>query len=116
MRVHRTLRRLVAACLPAIHAHRFAALEMDPRSEAIESTADAERAGGADNRRPEVQRRVAHAIEIQILEERLGNESQALRPSGKRPDHCQSGQAKNDGILPAVRRRCHGVGGTSDEW
>ena len=26
MRVHRTLRRLVAACLPAIHAHRFAAL------------------------------------------------------------------------------------------
>ena len=66
---------------------------------AIEQPADAEAAERADQGGDQVDLRVGDAAEAEIAQQRLGDEPEALRPSGQRPDHGERGHAQHD---PAV--------------
>ena len=61
--------------------------EHDAGAEPIDQTADAQRAGGADDRGPEVQRGVGDAIEAEIGEQRFGDQTESLRAARQRADH-----------------------------
>ena len=77
-------------------------VEHDPAAESIDEAADADRARGADERRPEIQLRVIDAADVEIGEQRFGDEAQTLRAPGQRADHRGRRDEQHD---PAVIQR-----------
>ena len=73
--------------------------EDDAAAEAVEQPADADGEAGAEDRRPEVQLRVGHAIEAELGNEGLGDEPQALCPARQGADH---GRGRHQEDRPAV--------------
>ncbi len=72
-----------------------------PAAESIDEAADADRARGADERRPQIQLRVIDAADVEIGEQRFGDEAQTLRAPGQRADH----RAPHDQHDPAIIQR-----------
>ena len=76
----------------------------DPRAEAIDEAADADREDRADERRPQIQLRVIDAADAEIGDQRLGDEAEALRPARQRADHGRRREQQHD---PPVTTRGH---------
>ena len=70
------------------------------RAEAIDEAADADREQRSDQRGPQVQLRVIDAADLQIGDQRLGDEAEALRPARQRADH---GRRREQQHHPPVR-------------
>ena len=71
------------------------------------NAADAEREERADERGPEIDGRVRHAPEAELAQQRLGDETEALRASGQRADHRRGGDEDDE-----TRRRFARAGTT----
>src|SRR5215470_14104305 len=74
----------------------------NPAAEAIDQPADADREERADQGGPKVYAREVDAIDLQIAQERLGYESEALCAAGQRADHCER---RDEDVHPAVIKR-----------
>ena len=92
--------------------------EDHPAAESIDETADTDRARGADERRPQVQLCVIDAADLEIGEQRLGDEAETLGAAGERADHRGRRHEQHN---PAVIRRTVAScvvrgGGASCRW
>ena len=77
------------------------------QADAIEDAADRQADRRADERRPQVDVGVGDAIEVQVRQQRLGDEPQTLRAAGQRREHHDRG---DDDVDPAEADRAR-VGG-----
>ena len=67
----------------------------------IDRIANPQRAGGSNQRGPEVDLRIGDAIEREISEEWFGDQAKPLRAPRQRPNHRRGGNREHE---PAVRR------------
>jgi hypothetical protein len=57
------------------------------QADTIEHAADGKADDGTEQRGPQIEVRVSHAIELQVAQHRLGDQTEPLRAAGQRRDH-----------------------------
>ena len=76
----------------------------DARAETIDETADPDREQRSDQRRPQIELRVLDAADLQIRDQRLGHQAEALRPARQGADHGRRREQQHD---PSVIHAAH---------
>jgi hypothetical protein len=67
----------------------------DPAAVPIDQSADPQAEDGSRERRNEIHLRESHAIDREVAQQRFGDQSEALRPSGQRADQGERRDAEH---------------------